>query len=149
MNVLQKIAFTVLAGALISAPLAREGNAQKAPVPVYTVEEADVRDPALFKTYTERQETLIESFGGSVLARWGKVTPIAGSAPLMRISIYTFPNRDMLDAWRRAPEQAELTTMRDKSSDFRAFVVEGTRDTFEAKKSGLSPKSRKKGPEAN
>lgn len=42
-----------------------------------------------------------------------------------RITIYVFDSMAKVNAWQKAPEQKELAAIRDKSSSFRSYVVEG------------------------
>lgn len=109
----------MMAGVLLLAATA--ANA----APAYVVNEIEVTDPATFQTYQTRQGALIQSFGGRFLARGGAAESIAGSPVKTRIVIYAFDSADKLHAWRDAPEQAELVALRDKSSHFRSFAVEG------------------------
>jgi uncharacterized protein (DUF1330 family) len=92
--------------------------------PAYVINEIDVTDPAGFAGYAARQGALIERFGGKFLARGGKADSIAGAQP-QRVTIYVFDSLAKAQAWRDAPEQAELATLRDKASHFRSFIVEG------------------------
>ncbi len=39
--------------------------------------------------------------------------------------MYVFESMDKLRAWQNAPEQKDLALLRDRSSDFHAFAVEG------------------------
>lgn len=91
----------------------------------YVVNEIEVTDPATFQTYSTRQGALIQSFGGRFLARGGAAETIAGSPVQTRIVIYAFDSVEKMHAWRAAPEQAALIALRDKSSHFRSFAVEG------------------------
>ena len=100
-------------------------HAQSQPLaPAYVVNEITVTDPAGFSTYATREGALIEKFGGRFLARGGKAASISGAVP-QRVVIYVFDSMARAQAWRDAPEQAELTDLRDKSSMFFSFIVEG------------------------
>lgn len=100
-------------------------HAQAQPAaPAYVVNEITVTDPAGFSTYATREGALVEKFGGRFLARGGKAASIAGAVP-QRVVIYVFDSMARAQAWRDAPEQAELTDLRDKSSMFFSFIVEG------------------------
>jgi len=124
MTVIHKLALAILAGAALGATAIQSIHAQ-ARAPVYVINEIDVSDPAGFKTYADRQGDLIASFGGHFLARGGKTETISGTAPHQRTTIYVFDSMEKMLAWRGAPQQKELAALRDKSSSFRSWAVEG------------------------
>jgi uncharacterized protein (DUF1330 family) len=104
---------------------ARIPHAQSAAAaPAFVVNEIEITDPTGFATYATREGALITRFGGRFLVRGGALDSIAGGSP-ERVTIYVFENRAQAQAWRDAPEQKELATIRDKSSHFRSFIVEG------------------------
>jgi uncharacterized protein (DUF1330 family) len=113
-------ATTLLAAGLFSGSI---GLAKAAPV--YVVDEIEITDAAVYKVYVEKQVPLIKSFGGKFVAQGGALHPIEGAPPAPRVVIYTFDSVDKLQAWRNGPEQKELIAMRDRSSHFRSFAVEG------------------------
>jgi uncharacterized protein (DUF1330 family) len=128
MKLICATAFAVVAAATaFSAATVQATHARAKPM-AYVVNEIDVTDPDAFKAYAERQGTLIKSFGGQFLARGGKAEALAGAALHQRTVIYVFEDMDHVRAWRDAPEQKELTALRDKSSNFRSFTVEGCAD---------------------
>ncbi len=93
-------------------------------LPVYVINEIEVTDPAAFKAYADRQETLIKKHGGRFIVRGGGVTAIEGASP-KRFTEYVFEDGDHLKAWQNEPEQKDLSLMRDKASKFTSFAVEG------------------------
>jgi len=95
------------------------------PAPAYVINEIEVTNQAGFATYAKRQGALIEKFGGHFLARGGATETIAGAPTKARVAIYVFASLAMANAWHNAPEQAELVALRDKSSNFRSYIVEG------------------------
>lgn len=95
------------------------------PAHAYVVNEIEVTDQGGFATYAKRQGALIEKFGGHFLARGGATETIAGAPTKARVAIYVFDSLAKADAWRNAPEQTELVALRDKSSNFRSYIVEG------------------------
>ena len=92
--------------------------------PASVVNEIDVTDASGFATYATREGALIEKFGGKFLVRGGNTESVAGPVP-PRVAVYVFDTLAKAMAWRNAPEQAELAAIRDKSSRFRSFIVEG------------------------
>ena len=127
MKAIHKATFAVLAAAVLAATAVQARHARFT-APAYVINEIDVTDPVVFKTYAERQGILITSFGGRFLVRGGKTESIAGSPLRQRTAVYVFDTMDKLEAWRTAPEQKELAVLRDKSSNFRSFAVEGCAD---------------------
>jgi uncharacterized protein (DUF1330 family) len=123
--------FTLLTAAAASlGVLALSGlHAQGKPTaPAYVVNEIEVTDQAGFATYAKHQGALIDKFGGRFLARGGKAEAVAGTPLPRRITIYVFDNMEKAQAWHDAPEQKELAAIRDKTSNFRSFIVEGCAD---------------------
>jgi uncharacterized protein (DUF1330 family) len=124
-----KLTITALAAAGLAAATIHTIHAQsKPPVPAYVINEIQVTDQAVFAAYAKRQGALIEKFGGHFLARGGATEMISGPATKSRVTIYLFDSMAQANAWHDAPEQTELAVIRDKSSDFRSYVVEGCAD---------------------
>jgi uncharacterized protein (DUF1330 family) len=124
-----KLTFTALAAAGFAAATIHGIHAQpRPPAPAYVINEIEVTDQAGFATYAKRQGPLVEKFGGHFLTRGGATEMIAGSPTKSRITIYVFDSMAKVNAWHDAPEQRELAAIRDKSSTFRSFVVEGCAD---------------------
>jgi len=48
-----------------------------------------------------------------------------GAPTKSRVAIYVFDSLAKANAWHDAPEQKELVALRDKSSNFRSYIVEG------------------------
>jgi uncharacterized protein (DUF1330 family) len=124
MKAIYKWSLAVLAGAALGAVAVQGIRAQTKP-PVYVVAEIDVTDPATYQTYVDRQGALVQSFGGRFLARGGKTEAIAGPPPRGRVAIYTFESMEKMQAWRDSAPYKELIAIRDQSSNFRSFAVEG------------------------
>jgi uncharacterized protein (DUF1330 family) len=124
MKALYHWSLAVLAGAALGAVAVHGLRAQAKP-PVYVVAEIEVTDPATYQTYVDRNGALVQSFGGRFLARGGKTETIAGPAPRGRVAIYTFESMEKMQAWRDSTPYKELIAIRDQSSTFRSFAVEG------------------------
>jgi uncharacterized protein (DUF1330 family) len=122
----KQICAGILALAGINVVLVSGVGAQpKSAMPAYVMVETKVHDTTAFGTYAEREGVLIQQFGGKFLVRGGHVEPVVGPAPEHRITVYMFDSVEKARAWRDAPEQKELAGIRDKSSEFRSFIVEG------------------------
>jgi len=124
MKALYTLSLAVLAGAALGAGAVQGLRAQAKP-PVYVVAEIDVTDPATYQTYVDRNGALVQSFGGRFLARGGQTEAIAGPPPRGRVAIYTFESMEKMQAWRDSAQYKELIAIRDQSSTFRSFAVEG------------------------
>ena len=124
MKALYRWSLAVLAGAALGAVAVHGLRAQAKP-PVYVVAEIEVTDPATYQTYVDRNGALVQSFGGRFLARGGKTETIAGPVPRGRVAIYTFESMEKMQAWRDSAPYKELIAIRDQSSTFRSFAVEG------------------------
>ena len=114
-----------MAAGLFATMLALGISAKAYAAPAYVINEIEVTDSAGFKTYADRQGALIQMFGGRFLARGGATETIAGPKADQRITIYVFDSMDKLRAWQNAPQQTDLAALRDHSSHFRSFAVEG------------------------
>jgi uncharacterized protein (DUF1330 family) len=120
---------TALAAAGFAAATIHSIHAQaKPPAPAYVINEIQVTDQAGFATYAKGQGALIEKFGGHFLARGGTTEMVAGPPNKSRVTIYVFDSMAKANAWHDAPEQKGLAAIRDKSSTFRSYVVEGCAD---------------------
>ena len=125
MKAIYKWSVAVLAGVALGAVAVQGIRAQATP-PVYVVAEIDVTDPATYQTYVDRNGPLVQSFGGRFLTRGGKTEAIAGPPPRGRVAIYLFESMEKMQAWRDSPQYKELIAIRDKSSNFRSFAIEGS-----------------------
>lgn len=115
---------SILAAAATLGVTAAAGLHAEGKAPAYVVNEISVTDPAGFATYATQEGALIEKFGGRFLSRGGKTAAVAGTLP-SRVTIYVFDSLEQAQAWRDAPEQTQLSAIRDKASSFRSFIVEG------------------------
>jgi len=121
-----KLTATALAATGFIAVAVHGIHAQSTPpARAYVVNEIQVTDQDGFTTYAKRQGALIKKFGGHFLVRGGATEMIAGAPTKARVAIYVFDSLAAVSAWHNAPEQAELAALRDKSSSFRSYIVEG------------------------
>jgi len=123
-----KLTSTILAAAALGTLAIPAIHAQSAPpAPAYVINEIEVTDPAVFADYATRQGELVDRFGGRFLIRGGEADMVAGAKlpQRQRVTVYVFDSMAQARAWRAAPEQGALATLRDKASKFRSFIVEG------------------------
>ncbi len=121
MNTAVKLSFAVLSGVVIGAFGVEATRAQTKP-PAFVVAEFEVTDPVGWKTYTDGARA--NPSGGAFLVRAAKGTSLAGEQP-KTITIVQFANIEEAIAFDASPAYAALKPMRDKSSNWRSYVVEG------------------------
>lgn len=98
-------------------------NAQEK-APAYTVAEVEVTDPSTFKKYAEATGTSIPAAGGRVIARGGKTFVVNGAAP-KQIVLIQWDSLEKAQAFFASDAYKQLIPIRDKGSNFRAYVIEG------------------------
>jgi len=121
MNDSMKLAFAVLGGVVIGAFGIEATRAQSKP-PAFVVAEYEVIDPVGWKTYTDGARA--NPSGGTFLVRAAKASSLAGEQP-KTITIVQFASVEEAIAFDTSPAYAALKPMRDKSSKWRSYVVEG------------------------
>lgn len=109
-----------IGGGFVTVPV----GAQPKP-PGYLVAEFQVTDPAGWKTYTDAVRALPTS--GKPIVRATKGVGLSGEAP-RTISIFKFPSVEDALAFDSSPGYVALKAARDKSSNWRSYVVEGLPD---------------------
>jgi len=119
-----RLVLALLAGTALGATAIQGLHAQAKP-PAYLIFEVDVTDPALYKTYIEHGGALLKSFGGRYLARGEKTDVFAGEPPKRVVGIIAFENMEKVQTFRDSAAYKEIAPIRDKSSKFRGFIVEG------------------------
>jgi uncharacterized protein (DUF1330 family) len=120
------IGLSMLAGAALGAAAVHGLQAQTKP-PAYFFAEIDVTDPEAYRTYVERNTSVVNDHGGRFLVRGGKTTAMDGDPP-KRIVIIAWENEDKARAWYTSAPYKEITPIRDKAANFRGFIVEGVRN---------------------
>jgi len=122
MNSTVRIGIALVSGVVIGALGIDSIRAQAKP-PGYIIVEFEVTDPLGWKTYTEGTRAMPSS-GGIFLARASKGTGLTGDKP-KTITIVQFPSVDDAIAFDSSPAYVALKPIRDKSSNWRSYVVEG------------------------
>lgn len=90
--------------------------------PGFLIVEFEVTDPLGWKTYQDGARA--NPSRGVFLARAAKGTGLSGDKP-KTITIVQFPSVDDAIAFDSSPAYAALKPIRDKSSNWRSYVVEG------------------------
>jgi uncharacterized protein (DUF1330 family) len=120
MNTSYKLLAATSVGILIGAFGISITNAQPKS-PAYLVAEFEVTDPAGWKTYVDGARA---NPSGTFIVRAAKGTSLAGSAP-KTITIVKFNSLEEAVAFDSSASYSALKPMRDKSSNWRSYVVEG------------------------
>ena len=121
MNASLKVLGAALASIAIYAVGTGSTQAQGKP-PGYLVVEFQVTDPVGWKTYVDAARALPTT--GTFVVRATKGVPLAGEPP-QTITLIKFPSVDEALAFDASPAYVALKAGRDKSSNWRSYVVEG------------------------
>lgn len=113
-----------IAGVVVGAAAMQVLHAQTKP-PAYLIAEIDVTDANLYQAYQAKGGPLYGQFGARFVARGGRVDAFAGDPP-KRAIVAVFDSLEKAQAFRDSPAYQELIPVRDKSSKFRAYVLEGS-----------------------
>jgi len=124
MNSKIKLTLAVLAGVVLGATAIQGLNAQSKPL-AYIIAEVDVTDAAVYQTYVDRNTPIVQSAGGRFLSRGENLAALDGMAP-KRFAIFQFDNMEKAKAYRDSAAYKELIPVRDRSSKYRSFIVEGS-----------------------
>ena len=121
MNTYGKLLMATGLGILIGAAGIKTINAQSKP-PAYLIAEFEVTDPAVWKTYVDGARAIPS--GGEFIVRAAKGTALSGQAP-KTITIVKYATIEDALAFDSSPQYAALKPLRDKSSNWRSYAVEG------------------------
>ena len=121
MNTTTRLALATIAGFMIGA-FGIEATRAQSKAPGFLVVEFEVTDPVGWKTYVDGARA--SPSGGIFLVRAAKGTALAGEQP-KSITIVQFPSVEDAVAFDSSPQYAALKPIRDKSSKWRSYVVEG------------------------
>lgn len=92
--------------------------------PAYTIAEIEVTDAAGYQEYTKGTTAAVPGAGGRFIVRGGK-TFVVNGAPPKRIAVIQWDSYEQAQAFHNSDAYKKLIPIRDRSSNFRAFVVEG------------------------
>jgi uncharacterized protein (DUF1330 family) len=93
--------------------------------PVYVVIAIQkIIDPEAYKPLPEKGKAAAEAAGGHYIIRTGNITGLDGVAP-ERLALTEFDSIEKAQAWYNSPTQKDADTIRAKSTDSLAFIVEG------------------------
>jgi uncharacterized protein (DUF1330 family) len=93
---------------------------------VYMIVEAkEISDEKRYGEYIKKVPATIEKFGGTYLARGGKVTVVSGDWEPSRLIIVQFESMDKFRAWWGSPDYRAIAPLREGSAVTNAVVIEG------------------------
>jgi uncharacterized protein (DUF1330 family) len=124
MNTKFKLTLAVLAGVALGVTAIQGLNAQTKPL-AYIIAEVEVTDAAVYQTYLDRNTPIVQSAGGRFLSRGENQVALDGTPP-KRFAIIQFDTMEKAKAYRDLAAYKELIPMRDKSSKYRSFIVDGS-----------------------
>ena len=115
-----KVAVGVVAGFGFGVFAVQVLHAQARP-PAYTVAEVEVTDPETYKQYIA---VGVPPTDGHFIARGGSIYVVNG-APPKRIAIVQWQSLEKAKTFYESEAYKRVIPIRDKSSIFRAYVIEG------------------------
>jgi uncharacterized protein (DUF1330 family) len=95
-------------------------HAQATP-PAYTIAEVEVTDPETYKQYIA---VGVPPADGHFIARGGR-TYVVNGAPPTRVAIVQWRSLEKAKAFYESEAYKRVIPIRDRSSNFRAYVIEG------------------------
>ena len=113
-------ALGMIAGFGLGATTVQVIQAQPTP-PAYTIAEVEVTDPETYKQYIA---VGVPPTDGHFIARGGR-TYLVNGAPPKRVAVVQWSSLEKAKAFYESEEYKRVIAIRDQSSVFRAYVIEG------------------------
>ena len=123
MTKLMAFGCSVLAGFACGAAAVHVVSAQAKPL-AYTIAEIEVTDPPTFQQYGQATAKSVPAAGGRVIVRGGKAFVVNGPPP-KQIVVIQWDSLEKAQAFFESDQYKQLIPIRDKGSNFRAYVIEG------------------------
>jgi uncharacterized protein (DUF1330 family) len=123
MNTRVKTIVALVIGFASGAAAVEAVRAQAKP-PAYTIAEVEVTDQATYQEYQKGARVEIPAAGGRFITRGGR-TFVVNGAPPKRVVLLQWESFEKAQAFFESEAYKRLVPVRDKSSNFRAFIVEG------------------------
>jgi uncharacterized protein (DUF1330 family) len=127
MNANRKTVGTLLSGIALGAAAIQGLHAQAKPPTYVVIDIANMTDPEGFKavpTSPGASPARLTALGGRYIIRSETITAIDGTPP-KRFVVLAFDSREKAQGWVDAPDVKETNALRAKTTNSRAFVVEG------------------------
>jgi uncharacterized protein (DUF1330 family) len=113
-----------LAGFALGALVVEGVRAQPKP-PAFTIAEIEVTDQASYQEYMKETSVQVPAAGGRFIVRGGRTFVVTGDPP-KRIVVIQWESLEKAQAYFESDAYRKLVPIRDRSANFRAFVIEGT-----------------------
>lgn len=94
-------------------------------MPAYVIVDIDVHDPAGYEEYKKLAPAGVAAYGGTYIARGGKVETLEGDWSSSRLVILEFENVERAKQWLNSPEYAPARKLRHQYATSKMIVVEG------------------------
>jgi uncharacterized protein (DUF1330 family) len=91
----------------------------------YVIVDIEVLDHGKFEKYKQLAASSIAQYGGSYVARGGKIEPLEGDWMPERLVIVEFPSVERAKSWYDSPEYALAKEIREESARSKLFIIEG------------------------
>jgi uncharacterized protein (DUF1330 family) len=126
MNRYFPLGLAMLAGAALGAVAVNGLHAQgKGPGAYAIIDISSINSPDVFKTLLPKTAAATAAFGGKNVAVTDNIVALDGTPP-KRFVIISFDSIDKTKAWYNSPAQEEINGIRKRSTNSRAFIVDGT-----------------------
>lgn len=91
----------------------------------FVILDIEVTDPVGYEEYKKLAAPSLQPYGGTYVARGGKVENLEGDWSPSRIVVLQFESVERAKAWINSPEYSEARTLRHRYAVSKAIVVEG------------------------
>jgi uncharacterized protein (DUF1330 family) len=119
------LSLAMLAGAALGAAAVNGLHAQSTGAGAYAIIDiSEINNADVFKTLLPKTAAATAAFGGKNVAVTENIVALDGTAP-KRFVIISFESIDKTKAWYNSPAQEEINAIRKRSTNSRAFVVDG------------------------
>jgi len=120
------LSLAMLAGAALGAAAISGLHAQgKGPGAYAVIDISEINNTNVFKTLLPKTAAATLAFGGENVVLTENIAALDGTPP-KRFVIIAFESLDKTKAWYNSPAQEEINGIRKRSTNSRAFIVDGT-----------------------
>jgi uncharacterized protein (DUF1330 family) len=120
------LSLAMLAGAALGAAAINGLHAQgKGPGAYAVIDISEINNTDVFRTLLPKTAAATSAFGGKNVVLTENIVALDGTPP-KRFVIIAFESLDKTKAWYNSPAQEEINGIRKRSTNSRAFIVDGT-----------------------
>jgi uncharacterized protein (DUF1330 family) len=94
-------------------------------MPAYFIVQGTINDEAKFQKYREAVVPFIASFGGKLIARYGKVGVLEGEHDTRPVVMFEFPSMDAIHAFWDSPDYPPIKKMREGAATLNIWAFPG------------------------